>query len=73
MTKRKLRNAASYKTLRKQVKKVIKNKTLLGHGLDNDLKAMKINHSAIIDTACLFGDRKPKLSFLCQQILGYEI
>ncbi|TPX60264.1 hypothetical protein SpCBS45565_g07549 [Spizellomyces sp. 'palustris'] len=48
---------------------------LIGHGLENDLKAMRIYHTKIIDTAAIFPHpeglpRRYPLRFLCQKLLG---
>eukprot|EP00250_Pteridium_aquilinum_P017482 c23650_g1_i1 orf=109-1629(+) len=51
---------------------------LVGHSLHNDLKALKIDHSRVIDTSFLFQFRnKPEsynagLNSLCKAILGHE-
>ncbi|XP_053327969.1 RNA exonuclease 5-like [Spea bombifrons] len=49
---------------------------LVGHSLNNDLKALQMIHTNVIDTALLFiGEfkRKFRLKFLAQAVLGREI
>jgi RNA exonuclease 4 len=42
-----LKDAQPFETLRKKVKQVLDGKVLVGHGLSNDLKCLKINHPAV--------------------------
>ncbi|KAG8433107.1 hypothetical protein GDO86_017406, partial [Hymenochirus boettgeri] len=49
---------------------------LVGHSLCNDLKALKMIHPNVIDTALLFArlnNRKFRLKFLAKSVLGREI
>ncbi|RZF34757.1 hypothetical protein LSTR_LSTR007809 [Laodelphax striatellus] len=47
---------------------------LIGHGIGNDLKAVKLFHRSIIDTNVVYGNfRKHKLSDLTKEILHREI
>ncbi|XP_038881526.1 small RNA degrading nuclease 3-like isoform X2 [Benincasa hispida] len=52
---------------------------LVGHSLNNDLRALKLDHSRVIDTSFIFkysnGSiyRRPSLSKLCKSILGYDL
>ncbi|CAL5323644.1 unnamed protein product [Camellia sinensis] len=52
---------------------------LIGHSLNNDLKALKLDHGRVIDTSLIFkhGDetnfRRPSLNNLCKAVLGYEV
>ncbi|NP_001121457.1 putative RNA exonuclease NEF-sp [Xenopus tropicalis] len=49
---------------------------LVGHSLDNDLRALQMIHTSVIDTALLFAreyGRKFRLKFLAQAVLGREI
>ena len=39
-----LKNAQPFEALRKKVKEALAGKILVGHGLSNDLKCLKINH-----------------------------
>jgi RNA exonuclease 4 len=42
-----LKDAQPFEALRKKVKQVLDGKVLVGHGLSNDLKCLKINHPAV--------------------------
>jgi RNA exonuclease 1 len=65
-----------FESLRTKIKSLISNQSILiGHGLENDLKAMRILSTKVIDTAALF--KHPKgfpfrysLKALVQQHLG---
>uniref|UniRef100_A0A9I9CS93 Exonuclease domain-containing protein n=1 Tax=Cucumis melo TaxID=3656 RepID=A0A9I9CS93_CUCME len=52
---------------------------LVGHSLNNDLQALKLDHSRVIDTSFIFkysnGSiyRRPSLSKLCKSVLGYDL
>ncbi|CAN0863934.1 Small RNA degrading nuclease 3 [Linum grandiflorum] len=49
---------------------------LVGHGLYNDLLALKIDHIRVVDTSLIFKTsygRMPSLRSLCKTILGYEL
>ncbi|XP_052195701.1 small RNA degrading nuclease 1-like [Diospyros lotus] len=70
----------SLSDVQKSVKKLLSHGTILvGHGLNNDLLALKIDHARVIDTAFIFkhGDgtnfRRPSLNNLCKAVLGYEV
>ncbi|KAM4025793.1 RNA exonuclease 5-like isoform 2-T4 [Anomaloglossus baeobatrachus] len=48
---------------------------LVGHSLENDLRALQMIHSNVIDTSILFArnpGRRFRLKFLAQVILKYE-
>ncbi|KAK9939783.1 hypothetical protein M0R45_016469 [Rubus argutus] len=66
--------------IQKFLKKLLSDGTILvGHSLCNDLQALKIDHTRVIDTAYTFrySDghiyRKPSLNNLCKSVLGYEV
>ncbi|XP_030947801.1 small RNA degrading nuclease 3-like [Quercus lobata] len=66
--------------VQKSLKKLLsKGAILVGHSLNNDLKALKLDHARVIDTSlifmCLDGpiNRRPSLNNLCKSVLGYEI
>ncbi|KAI7991035.1 Small RNA degrading nuclease 1 [Camellia lanceoleosa] len=71
----------SLANVQESMKKLLRDgKTILiGHGLNNDLKALKLDHGRVIDTSLIFkhGDeanfRRPSLNNLCQAMLGYEV
>lgn len=52
---------------------------LVGHSLNNDLQALKLDHARVIDTSYIFRYtddpfyRKPSLNNLCKSVLGYEV
>ncbi|XP_052625361.1 small RNA degrading nuclease 1 isoform X4 [Lactuca sativa] len=52
---------------------------LIGHSLNIDLQALKIDHTRVIDTSLVFkygsgsNFRRPSLNDLCKAILGYEV
>nr|XP_043606552.1 small RNA degrading nuclease 1 [Erigeron canadensis] len=52
---------------------------LVGHSLNNDLQALKIEHTRIIDTSLIFkfwsgsNFRRPSLNDLCKSVLKYEL
>ena len=51
---------------------------LVGHSLENDLKALRLIHMSVIDTALIFSHLrgppyKPALKWLCEKFLGKEI
>eukprot|EP00702_Spironucleus_salmonicida_P005024 EST46315.1 Exonuclease family protein [Spironucleus salmonicida] len=75
VTKQLIVKAPNYKIVKKQLlHKLDKHKYIIcGHGLDNDLKLLKIKPNYIIDTATLFGPRKMKLQLLAEQILNRNI
>ncbi|KAL6498236.1 hypothetical protein OROGR_028633 [Orobanche gracilis] len=62
------------------MKKLLSRDTILvGHSVNNDLQALKINHTRVIDTSYIFKhasgptNKKPSLSLLCKAMLGYEL
>ncbi|PKI31912.1 small RNA degrading nuclease 3-like isoform X2 [Punica granatum] len=62
------------------LKKILSHGTILvGHGLNNDLKALKLDHARVIDTSYIFkypGEpilRRPSLNNLCKSVLGCEV
>ena len=65
----------------KEVAEIIKDRILVGHALDNDLKALMLKHPASLtrDTAyykpfrVLNGNRTPSLKTLALKLLGLEI
>ncbi|XP_042481309.1 small RNA degrading nuclease 1-like isoform X2 [Macadamia integrifolia] len=64
--------------VQKSLKKLVSRGTILvGHSLNNDLKALKLDHARIIDTSFIFkvldGRRRPSLKDLCKSVLGYEL
>ncbi|WCJ31265.1 small RNA degrading nuclease 3 [Euphorbia peplus] len=63
--------------IQKSMKKLLKKGTILvGHGLHNDLQALKLDHAIVIDTSFIFSHvngRAPSLSSLCKSVLGYEL
>ncbi|KAL6572992.1 hypothetical protein OROHE_002468 [Orobanche hederae] len=52
---------------------------LIGHSVNNDLQALKVDHKRVIDTSYIFKyasgptNKKPSLSLLCKAMLGYEL
>ncbi|GMP27902.1 hypothetical protein CsSME_00003687 [Camellia sinensis var. sinensis] len=71
----------SLANVQESMKKLLRDgKTILiGHSLNNDLKALKLDHGRVIDTSLIFkhGDeanfRRPSLNNLCKAVLGYEV
>lgn len=66
--------------IQKSMKKLLSHGTILvGHSLNNDLKALKLDHARVIDTSFIFkcADesvfRRPSLNNLCKSVLGYEV
>ncbi|KAL3722045.1 hypothetical protein ACJRO7_034402 [Eucalyptus globulus] len=62
------------------MKKLLSHGTILvGHSLNNDLQALKLDHARVIDTSYIFKysdapfQRKPSLNNLCKSVLGYEV
>ncbi|CAG5114408.1 Oidioi.mRNA.OKI2018_I69.chrUn_2.g17223.t1.cds [Oikopleura dioica] len=73
-----LKDAQPFESLRKKVKEALAGKILVGHGLSNDLKCLKINHPAsdIRDTANYFKNAKgskQSLQTLASERLGIKI
>ncbi|CAH2043203.1 unnamed protein product [Thlaspi arvense] len=52
---------------------------LVGHGLNNDLQVLKIDHARVIDTAMVFQyagpatTKFPSLNHICKTVLGQEV
>jgi RNA exonuclease 1 len=66
--------------IQKSIKNLLRYGTILvGHSLNNDLQALKIDHGRVIDTSFVFkigyGStlRRPSLSDLCKSVLGFEL
>ncbi|KAL2531636.1 Small RNA degrading nuclease 3 [Abeliophyllum distichum] len=66
--------------VQKSMKKLLSHGTILaGHSLNNDLQALKLDYTRVIDTSYIFkyanrsANRKPSLSLLCKAVLGYEL
>ncbi|XP_041001506.1 small RNA degrading nuclease 1-like isoform X1 [Juglans microcarpa x Juglans regia] len=72
--------ACSLADVQKSMKMLLfKGTILVGHSLNNDLKALKMDHARVIDTALIFKyldgsiNRRPSLNNLCKSVLGYEV
>lgn len=72
--------SCSLADIQKSMKKILSHGTILiGHGLNNDLQALKIDHARVIDTSFIFKyedqhiNRRPSLNYLCKYILHYEV
>ncbi|CAN0863936.1 Small RNA degrading nuclease 1 [Linum grandiflorum] len=68
----------SLRNVQRRMKKLLSKGTtiLVGHGLYNDLLALKIDHARVVDTSFIFktsDGRPPSLRDLCKTILGYEL
>ncbi|CAH2307178.1 RNA exonuclease 5 isoform X1 [Pelobates cultripes] len=65
------------KDIQEKVKTLLpSNAVLVGHSLENDLRALQMIHANVIDTALLYAGeqgRKYRLKFLAQAVLGREI
>ncbi|OVA15895.1 Exonuclease [Macleaya cordata] len=66
--------------IQKSMKKLLSHGTILvGHSLNNDLQALKVDHARVIDTAFIFKypdghtRKTPSLNHLCKTVLGYEV
>ncbi|KAG8384340.1 hypothetical protein BUALT_Bualt04G0108000 [Buddleja alternifolia] len=66
--------------VQKSMKRLLSHNTILvGHSLNNDLQALKVDHTRVIDTAYVFKypngptNKKPSLSLLCKAMFGYEL
>ncbi|GKU94799.1 hypothetical protein SLEP1_g8236 [Rubroshorea leprosula] len=66
--------------IQKHIKKLLSHGAILvGHGLNNDLQALKLEHARVIDTSYIFKfhnappHRRPSLSNLSKSVLGYEV
>lgn len=70
----------SLKDVQKLLAKLLRHGTILvGHSLNNDLQALKLDHTRVIDTSYIFRykngpvNKKPSLSLLCKAMLDYEL
>lgn len=70
----------SLQDIHESMKKLLSRGTILvGHSLNNDLQALKIDHTRVIDTSFIFkfwsgsNFRRPSLNDLCKSVLGYEL
>lgn len=68
-----------FKTVQEEVLKIIQTDTIIiGHGLENDLRALKIIHSLVVDTSivyphpCGLPSRRP-LKDIAEDVLGRKI
>lgn len=68
------------KSVQKKLKKLLTPKTIvIGHSLHHDLKALKVDHARVIDTAFIFQYQNkpscytPSLSKLCKVVLDYDL
>ncbi|MCL7037448.1 hypothetical protein MKW94_009570 [Papaver nudicaule] len=66
--------------VQKSLKKLLSRGTILiGHSLNNDLQALKLDHARVIDTALIFRctdgttRRRPSLCHLCKIVLGQDL
>ncbi|KAK4749418.1 hypothetical protein SAY87_026867 [Trapa incisa] len=72
--------SCSLADVQKSLKKILSHgRILVGHSLYNDLKALKLDHTRVIDTSFLFKycglsiHRRPSLNNLSKLVLGYEV
>ncbi|KAK1419020.1 hypothetical protein QVD17_28176 [Tagetes erecta] len=70
----------SLQDVQESMKKLLSRGTILvGHSLNNDLHALKVDHTRVIDTSLIFkysdGShfKRTSLSDLCKTVLGYEL
>ncbi|XP_068667020.1 small RNA degrading nuclease 1-like [Aristolochia californica] len=70
----------SLKDVQKELKRLLRHGTILvGHSLNNDLCALKLDHARVIDTSLIFKyldfptNRRPSLNNLCKSVLGCEV
>ncbi|XP_048132204.1 small RNA degrading nuclease 3-like [Rhodamnia argentea] len=70
----------SLSDVQKSMKKLLSHGTIIvGHSLNGDLRALKLDHARVIDTSYIFQypdasfQRKPSLNNLCKSVLGYEV
>ncbi|KAK7068010.1 REX4, RNA exonuclease 4 [Halocaridina rubra] len=76
-----IRYGHDFKTVQQEVAKILKGKVLVGHGLNNDLRVLFLDHprSRIRDTSrykpfkTMFHGATPKLKMLAAKILGHDI
>ncbi|XP_023003670.1 small RNA degrading nuclease 1-like isoform X1 [Cucurbita maxima] len=66
--------------VQKSITKLLSSGTILvGHSLNNDLRALQLDHARVIDTSYIFkyfnGSiyRRPSLNNLCKSVLGYDL
>ncbi|PIA59849.1 hypothetical protein AQUCO_00400609v1 [Aquilegia coerulea] len=63
--------------IQRKMKKLLRHGIILvGHSLNNDLQALKLDHARVVDTSYIFATpacRKPSLNDLCKNVLGYEV
>ncbi|KAI3897123.1 hypothetical protein MKX03_025985 [Papaver bracteatum] len=74
------RATCSLEDIQKSMKKLLSDGVvLIGHSLDKDLKALKVDHSRVIDTSLIFKypeghtHKRPSLNHLCKTVLGYDL
>ncbi|KAF5752874.1 hypothetical protein HS088_TW01G00792 [Tripterygium wilfordii] len=72
--------SCSLADIQKSLKKLLSHGIILvGHSLNNDLKALKLDHARVVDTSYIFkySDgpifKRPSLHNLCKSVLGYEL
>jgi len=73
-----MKNAQPFEELQMKVKNIIKNKTVVGHGLGSDFRALKLKHpkKLVRDTSIYFQNAsggKPSLALLSEKRLGIKI
>ncbi|XP_010270848.1 PREDICTED: small RNA degrading nuclease 1-like isoform X2 [Nelumbo nucifera] len=66
--------------VQRSLKKLLKHGAILiGHSLNSDLEALKLDHARVIDTSFIFKyinapvTRRPSLNNLCKSVLGHEV
>ncbi|XP_047318983.1 small RNA degrading nuclease 1-like [Impatiens glandulifera] len=71
---------SSLADVQKSMRRLLSHGTILvGHGLNNDLKALKLDHARVIDTSLIFkygvegSYKRPSLFNLCKSVLGYDL
>ncbi|WFD21066.1 3'-5' exonuclease [Malassezia caprae] len=78
---RDLRDAPSFEAVQKEVADLFRGRVVVGHAIDNDLKALLLSHPRALlrDTASfkplreLAGTKHPGLRRLCELVLGIQI
>jgi len=78
---RDLRDAPSFETVQKEVADLFRGRVVVGHAVDNDLKALLLSHPRALlrDTATfkplreIAGTKHPGLRRLCELVLGIQI
>ncbi|CAN8258591.1 unnamed protein product [Cochlearia groenlandica] len=70
----------SVSDIQKKLRRFLTKGTILvGHGLNNDLKVLRIDHARVIDTAHVFSyigvvtSKKPSLDNLCKSVFGHDV